>query len=448
MVSGSRRSSGGNGRPDHLDHVVQQQAKSQLEHGGLRRSSDQRFARQNTSVTFWNICSIPHRSAYNASRSTAGYRSASSRSVNKTMSSSPGRDKVMRRTCAASLVLGAADPAPILDIIAPQGVSALPGLARRILVKTQLFVVSHEKVIAILGEMGRLHEVGKLPVGHPQSRTGEASPYPGQQFGHELHVVGVAVAVGTHVHGQAALEIHRHQRPSPQHAAASAPQRLQPLGHLLNRFPVEHADPKCPQRLGNLSSAVFGNICRSRSVQSARNPSLTRRARAAACRKPLASTPAIDHPPGVLETLPSAAAIHQQGVVQQMHEHVELQDFRVTTSSQPLEQVLQSLLAAANRHNVNTASANGTRCQALRIHRVHASPPYCKTYPHKSRRIRRLCPYQMFTAVVLARTRKPHRSLRMLAASGACNTRPTATASASPSGRVGSTNSLPSQGDS
>ena len=215
------------------------------------------------------------------------------------MSSSPGRTSVMRRTSRRRLSLGPPIQPQSSTKWTSRRVAAFSWLTRRIGVKMQLFVVSHQEMIALLGEVGRLHEVGELPVGHPKSRPGESPAHLGQQLGHELHVIGIPIAVGTHRHRQSALEIHRHQRASTQHAAASTSQRLQPFGHMLDRLTVEHDDTELLQTTaGAAFNAVFGNTCRSRSVHSARNPWLSPMGTRRACRRPPESTRATDRPPG------------------------------------------------------------------------------------------------------------------------------------------------------
>jgi len=240
----------------------------------------------------------------------------------------------------------------------------------------QLFVVPYHKMIPLLREVGRLHKIGELPVGNPQPYPGEALSHFGQQLGHEFHVIGVTITVGTHGHGQSTLKIHVHQGTSTQYAAASPSQRLEPFGDMFDRFAVQHFHSKSSQRRRkrpqscfreNLPQPVraFGQKTLAQLDRDASELSESRLNR----HRQLAALL------GALESLPPTTAVHQQRIMHQLHERVEFQDSRVTPMPQSLEQVLQPILIDHESPQRQHGLSQRHPLPSLRINRVHAMPP-------------------------------------------------------------------------
>ena len=226
----------GDGCPDHLDHVVQQQAEGELENSGLRRSADQRVEMKHLGDLLEHLLDTPT-PRVQCEEFCGGilFRVQEVGQQNDVLFAGPQqRDAAY---LAAAFVLGFADPAPVLDVFASRGVAAHSGLARWIGVKHQFFVVPHEEMIILLREIGSLHEVGKLPIGQPQSQPGEATAHLGQNLGHKLHVVGIAVAVGAHDHRQTADKVHCHQCRPPSTPPARPRSGLSRLATCLIAFP-------------------------------------------------------------------------------------------------------------------------------------------------------------------------------------------------------------------
>ena len=104
----------GNGCPDHLDHIVQQQAEGELEHGRLRRSADQCFQMKHLGDLLEHPLDAP---AFRVQREQVGRRvffrvQKIGQQHDVFLAGAQQRDAAHR---AAPLVRRAADPAPVLD---------------------------------------------------------------------------------------------------------------------------------------------------------------------------------------------------------------------------------------------------------------------------------------------------------------------------------------------
>ena len=111
-------------------------------------------------------------------------------------------------------------------------------------------MIADQEGVPRLGEAGRLGQVAERAVGDPEPPAGDQPPHLGHQVAHEADLVGVAIGMGPHGHGQAAAHVQGDQGPPPQQAAGDAPQRLEPLGHPLDGLAIEDDDLIIVQALG------------------------------------------------------------------------------------------------------------------------------------------------------------------------------------------------------
>ena len=125
--------------------------------------------------------------------------------------------------------------------------------------KLDLGVVADEKGIAFRLVLRRLNQVAELPVRDPQPRTFAGGPHLGQQVRDQRRIADLAVGVGGQPRHQIGPQRQgRHQLAS-QHVPADAPQRLQPLGNVLDLLPVDGGRLEGPQRLRQPHwAAMFG----------------------------------------------------------------------------------------------------------------------------------------------------------------------------------------------
>ena len=105
-------------------------------------------------------------------------------------------------------------------------------------------------MVGPLGQQRRLVEVAELAVGHPEPRP--VGPLAGQRdgAGHQPDVVGLAVELGGHRHGQPRARQVGHQHLAADDRAGPAPGGLEPLGDPLDLLAVEADDLELVQRRG------------------------------------------------------------------------------------------------------------------------------------------------------------------------------------------------------
>ena len=159
----------------------------------------------NTSVTCWNMRSIPHRFRYISSKSSAGNCSASQRLVTTITSFSRGRIKTIRRTYRRFLFLGV--PSQPHSSRYRRLCRSLPlaGRSFRVAEKRDLGVIADQKGVVWIGcKVSGLGQVAEPTIGHPQDGTSYESSDLGNQVADEPRIVCVSIRIGVHVEGQAA----------------------------------------------------------------------------------------------------------------------------------------------------------------------------------------------------------------------------------------------------
>ena len=121
------------------------------------------------------------------------------------------------------LVPRAAQVPPLLDVPPAAAVMRLAGRARRVGVERHPGMIADQEGVPMLGEAGGLGQVAEGAIADPEPLLGDESSHFGHQVAHEADLVGIAVGMGAHGHGQAAAHVQGDQGPSAQQAAGERP---------------------------------------------------------------------------------------------------------------------------------------------------------------------------------------------------------------------------------